>query len=80
MSVAWTTLKAGDRLYDVRKATGRARWGGNEWSVWTLEVLDVEHEKGRALVSWNGNKAEWKTPAYFRQANIRRQLPKGDRS
>lgn len=82
MSVKFETIKAGDRLFDVRRATGRDRWlGGSKWSTWTLEVLEVDVEKSRALVSWNTNRPEWKPAKYFAQSNIRRKLPaenKGD--
>ncbi len=67
-------IKAGDQLYDVRRATGRASWfGGSKWDVWGVRVISVDPETRTAMCSWNTNpprkyserdlkKLRWKAP------------------
>ena len=67
------TVKAGDILYDVH----RERMGNTTMSrlgCWTVEVIDIDHEEGRATVRWNGNRPQ----TYFvRQIErLRRSIPK----
>lgn len=54
MAVKFATVKAGDVLYDYH-----SEQAGNttmrRWSNWTVRVIEIDHEKRWALVSWNGN-------------------------
>ncbi len=74
MSVKFETVKAGDRLYDCHSEraghTTMRRMG-----VWPVYVKEIDTENRRALVSWNGNPAEWKSASYFAGSNIRRCPP-----
>ena len=74
MAVAFNTIKAGDRLYDVhseRAGNTTARRMG----VWDIYIKEIDHAAGTALVSWNGNPPTKKTSGYFLASNIRRTPP-----
>jgi len=74
MSIAIKSLKTGAVLYDCHKE----RAGNTTMSVmrvWKIQVLEVNLEEGKALISWNGNSPVWKTEQYFQDARIRRTPP-----
>jgi len=51
-------LKVGQILHDYH----RHQMGNTEMSVeghWTLVVLEIDLEHGKALCSWNGNSPRW---------------------
>jgi hypothetical protein len=57
-------LQPGMTLYDVHSA----RMGNTTMKTlgtWAVYVREVDAEKRRALVSWNGNPAEWRGESYF---------------
>lgn len=56
MAIKFEKIKEGMTLYDVRKNTGMSR---NKWSVWPVNVIGVDTENRKALISWNTNKPEW---------------------
>lgn len=71
------TIKPGDVLYDChRQRAGNTAMG--EMGVWTVRIISIDHETGKAEVSWNGN-----TPTtYFRHdlISLRRSPPEWIRS
>ena len=52
------SLKPGMEIFDVRKATGLQRFGG-KYQWWRCNVVEVDVEGDKALISWNYNPAEW---------------------
>lgn len=74
MSVSFDTLKSGERLYDCH----RHKMGNTTMSVmgiWYVQVIEVNLEERKALISWNSNPDKWVTERYFRDASIRRYPP-----
>lgn len=57
MSVKFHAVNAGDVLYDYHSEragnTTARRWGNR-----TVKVIEIDHENGVAVVSWNGNERE----------------------
>lgn len=54
MSIKFAGVKAGDTLY----AYYSERAGNTtmrRWSNWKVQVISIDHEKGTAVVSKNGN-------------------------
>ena len=65
------TVKAGDQLWDVH----RERMGNTAMSrtgSWPVRVIEINHEEGWALVSWNHNRPERR---YRRQIERYRRSP-----
>jgi hypothetical protein len=74
--VAFNTIKAGDRLYDCH----RYKMGNTTMSkmgCWDVVVIEVDAEKRRANVSWNGNAARWVPERYIRKLR-RSKMKKAD--
>jgi hypothetical protein len=70
---AFDAIKPGDVLYDV----GKVRMGNTTMrslTVWRVVVQEVDAEKRRALVSWNGNATKWWSEAKIKK--LRRSPPK----
>lgn len=44
-------LKPGDVLFDYHRDRSVMR----SWSNWEVRVISVDHGKGTAMCSWNGN-------------------------
>lgn len=60
MAIKFEKIVAGMRLYDLHSE----RMGSTtmrSMGVWFVDVLEVDVAQRRALVSWNGNKPEWKS-------------------
>lgn len=74
MSVAFNKIKAGMTLYDVRRNSGLDSYR-RKWSTWALRVLEIDHEKGTALVSWNSNRPTTWTADDFKRSNVRLKRP-----
>lgn len=54
MGVKWHTVKVGDLLWDVH----REKMGNTTMSrtgSWPVKIIEINHETGRAVASWNGN-------------------------
>lgn len=67
------TIKPGDILYDVhsyRMGNTKMRAQG----CWEVRVIEVDAERRRALVSWNGNTPDWRP--WFKLEKYRRSRPK----
>lgn len=74
MSVAFTSLKAGDILYDChRHRVGNTM--STELGIWKVRVVEVNLKERKALVSWNNNPAQWKGERYFESTMIKRNPP-----
>lgn len=54
--IAFSKIKPGMILYDVRKAKGFSR---HKWDTWQVHVQEVNQQDRTALVSWNFNPPEW---------------------
>lgn len=54
MAVKWETVKAGDVLYQSRR-TKMGNTTLSTLSTWSVRIISIDHEKRRAVVSWNGN-------------------------
>lgn len=74
MSVSFKTIKAGDKLWNVKRNTQPRRMG-SRWSCWPVLVQSIDHEAGTAMVSWNGNPARLWTARSFASNSIRRSKP-----
>lgn len=73
MSVRFDTVRAGDVLYDVRREPmGHVKM--SRWGWYRVEVESVDHEKGEAMCSWNGNPAT--RYSRLRLQKLRRSIPK----
>lgn len=74
MAVSFDTIKLGDELCDVHSEkaghTTLRRMG-----CWPVYVKEIDATNRKALVSWNGNPAQWKRESYFSGSNIRRNPP-----
>ncbi len=73
MAVKFETVKAGDVLYDVH----REKMGNTTMSrlaCFEVRIISIDHEKGEAQASWNGNPAQ----TYYRSSfeRLRRSKPK----
>jgi hypothetical protein len=72
MAVKWETVQAGDVLYDVHSY----RMGNTtmrSMGCWEVRVRSIDHAKGTAVVSWNGNPPEtWRR---YQIAKLRRKEP-----
>lgn len=56
--VAFSSIKVGDNLWDahrVRQGNTTIRRMGN----WPVTIKEIDAERRRALVSWNGNTPKW---------------------
>lgn len=72
MAVRFETVKAGDVLYDVhREKMGHTTMSRLGW--WRVVVKSIDHAKGVAWCSWNGNPPR----RYGRRelAKLRRSIP-----
>jgi hypothetical protein len=57
MSVAFTSLKVGDTLYDChRHRVGNTM--ATELGIWKVKIVEIDLKERKALVSWNGNTAQ----------------------
>lgn len=75
MSVKFSTVKAGDKLYDVHsEQMGNTTMRRMGW--WPIRVISVDHEARTAMVSWNGNPARRWFARDFEKSNVRRSIPK----
>jgi hypothetical protein len=54
--IKFEKIKAGMKLYDVRKNTGSTR---NKWNIWPVFVKEVNSKNRMVLASWNHNPPEW---------------------
>lgn len=54
MAVKWETVKAGDELWDYHSEQA-GNTTARRWSNWHVQIISIDHEKGTALASWNGN-------------------------
>ena len=74
MTVAFTSLKVGDTIYDChRHKMGNTT--ASELGIWKIQVLEINESERKALVSWNGNPAQWKSERYFESTMIKRFPP-----
>lgn len=74
MSVAFTSLKVGDIIYDCH----RHRLGNTtatELGIWSVRVVEIDLKERKAFVSWNGNNPQWKSERYFETTTIKRNPP-----
>lgn len=58
MAIKFEKIQPGMRLYDRH----RERMGNTNMRTlgeWPVKVIEVDAERRRALVSWNGNKPTW---------------------
>jgi len=74
MAVSFTSLKAGDTIYDChRRKVGHTT--KTELGIWKIRVIEVDLKERKALVSWNDNPAQWKSERYFESTTIKRNPP-----
>ena len=74
---AFNALKVGDVLYQSRK-TKMGNTSMSTLSTWRVVVKELDTERRRALVSWNGNQPKW---WYERELKpLRRTEPKTRRT
>jgi hypothetical protein len=72
MAISFDKVKAGDVLYDVhRTKMGNTRMRAER--CWPVQVVSIDHERGTAVCSWNGNPARQYTR---RQIARLRRTPK----
>lgn len=75
--VAFSTVKAGDVLYDCRRQKmGNTTMG--RMATWTVRVLSVDPDKRTALCSWNGNREN--TWHEWQLKSLRRSKPNSTRT
>jgi len=76
MAVSWNAVKEGDILYSrARQKMGNTTM--SRMAEWRCRIVSIDHEAGRAIVSWNGNAprdwSRWQVSKLFRNPMKRKQ-------
>lgn len=54
MAVKWTTVQAGQTLYDTHRVKSD-RANVSQTATWDVVIVSIDHDAGSAMVRWNGN-------------------------
>jgi len=71
MAIKFEKIQPGMALWDVKRNTGLARFRG-KYSCWPVEVKEVDLEKRRVLILWNGNPERWSPECNVTKFRIKR--------
>jgi hypothetical protein len=76
MAIKWESVKQGDVLFSVvRQKMGNTAMSRN--AVFSVRILEIHHDEGYAMVSWNNNPAVRYSRRHVEKLRRSRPQPKG---
>ena len=70
-------LVPGQIVYQItRQAMGNTTVRRNV--LYTIKIIEIDLDHGRVLISWNGNRPEWRTQRHVKAWRVRNPEPKGE--